>query len=59
MTALEQPNALLASEPPSAEAEVEIWYTLPTLHDEPDDKLYFDRMLAIQAFPHARCAGEA
>ena len=58
MSTLEQLNSLLASKPGCAEAEVEIIYTLPSLHETQDDKRYFDRLEAIQFFPRAWPVGE-
>ena len=58
MAPLEQLNALLASEVTSTEGEAEVLYTLPSLHETPDDRHLFRRLEAIQAFPQAWPAGE-
>ena len=51
-------NALLVDGEPDAEGEVEIQYTLPSLHDTSDDAQYFRRMEAIRAFPRAALEGD-
>ena len=57
---LEQLNSLIAEDVArkESEAEFEIVYTSPHLHDTPDDRLLFRRLEAVLAFPWAWPAGE-
>ncbi len=60
MTAmLEQRNALAVPEPemPEPEAEYEIVYTSPHIHDGDDVQLEFRRLEAIRYFPWATPCG--
>ena len=59
MAATPQRNALITAEAPPQEAEAELFYTLPSLHETPDDRRYFRRMEALFDFPRALPVGTA
>ena len=52
-------DAVIATEMARTEADVEVFYTLPGIHETPDDRVYFRRLEALGLFATVPPAGNA